>query len=124
MKLAQIVAINQTNPEASTLKQMDQSYKAGAISILSNVAKLKVNEIEEANTVSLSEDTKARSKETSRLYNKLMMAIKHDPELVNLVFKFDTVACDWASSQSDDYFVQGFLEGYRFLSAVKCEDEI
>lgn len=119
MKLAEIVAINQTNPEAPTLRKMDQAYKAGAIGILSDIAKTKLIAFEEANTMSLSEDTNDRSKEASRLYNKLMMAIKHDPELVDLVFALDLAACNWASSQSDDYFVQGFLEGYRFLSKVK-----
>jgi hypothetical protein len=114
MMTAQIFNIQQSNPEVSSIKKMEEAYNEGMVSVLTDLANVKLTEHENANTVFQSEGTKEFSEELDRLHNTLMAKVENDPELVRLLVDYDTAACNWASTSTTDTFKQGFLEGYKY----------
>jgi hypothetical protein len=84
-------------------------YDAGAIEILRHIAELELTKTEFYS----SDHTKKMNRITEDKYQELLNAIHRSER--PMAEAFDQAWHDYSAAEAYDYFVEGFISGYRFL---------
>lgn len=105
-------------------KAVGKAYDAGAKAILNELAMGRLFSLGDANKIEHTSETKKQIKVCNDLYNKIMEKVKHDPELVALLWNLDTEYGILEMLSSTDHFVQAFMEGYNFRKTATGERDL
>lgn len=125
MKTSKIIDVMNANPGTSTnvLKVMGQSYNAGAAAILAEFAIMKLWELEDNNTLELTDTCIEAQKELNARYNAIMQQYK-DEELREKLLRYDDQASLWAAYIGESHFIQGYIEGYKMAKRAMGGDDL
>lgn len=122
MKTTQLLAIVAENPSAiENLTVLNKAYDAGASTILSEIACMRLGILEESNSLVFTKSCK----EAEAKLNKLYIEIKEkypNGDLRATMSRLDDQATFWASMFGESQFIQGFMEGYKFAKAAIGEN--
>lgn len=104
----------QGDKDLLTNKGVARAYDAGAVAVLTELANGRMLTMGNANQLEYSSATKNQTDVCKELYNGIMEKVKHDPELVAMLWNLDNEYTMLESMSNADYFVQAFIEGYKF----------
>lgn len=123
MRLTQVFTILESDQTNGTLVKMGKAYDAGAKRILSDVANVKLLELEKTNQVVVSKETREKIEKVNSLYHTLLLLTQGNKELNGLIYEYENQTSSLLSSGYTDSFIQGFLTGYNFSQASNERDE-
>lgn len=91
-------------------------YEAGMIDVLREIAVTKLYEVEDGESIELPDEYRVQVEKHAAALQEIK---KHLPEKYHsLVSAMEDAQCRITGLEMDDYFIRGFVEGYRFLRTL------
>lgn len=112
LKLGEVIVSNRVSGENFTA--ISKAYDAGAFSVLAEMAKTRLMELEVANQVYVSSDSKESSDQLDGVFHEIMRSLEGNDIMRVKMLNYEEKACLWSAMNGESHFIQGYLEGYLF----------
>ncbi|MBN6890044.1 hypothetical protein ACUXCC_005535 [Cytobacillus horneckiae] len=115
-QLLSIVATNGGETNEGAFPVVEKAYEAGYLEVLTDIAMVKLNEMEDENKIVLTDVCRKAQTDLNVMYNDFM---KKNEQLRGDFLSYDDQANFWASLNAESYFIQGYIEGYKLAKRAK-----